>query len=384
MFKEKKYGRTAKNIPKGFNSANDFFEYLFNNKDIIWMGQNTNHLHEEDYIYNGMAECLKSREYSKYPPSEGFSELKKLILNDLNLNDSDILISSGGTDSLYLAMNVILEPQHNVITSDPGYLIIDNFASRFANDVIQVPIYSEECDYKLTPKLVKENMNENTKVIILVDPLNPLGTSYTSKEIEEFAKIAIENDIYLIHDVTYKDFAREHHSIANYAPNNSITIYSFSKIFGMAGLRIGAMISNHDIISGVKTIIINDLGTNIVAQAGAIAGLKSKDKWLDDVVKTTRNNQRLIKSMIDNVDDVFIVNYPSDGNMLAIDIEKTGINSEELAEYLLDKNIFTRGGNYTSPNFGDKYLRVSFSIPEKEVKIFNQEFPKAIEILRTK
>ncbi|MDR3222965.1 MAG: pyridoxal phosphate-dependent aminotransferase [Methanobrevibacter sp.] len=384
MFKEKKYGRTVKNIPEGFDSANDFFEYLFNNKDMIWMGQNTNHLHKKDYIYNEMVKCLKSRQYSKYPPSEGFSKLKNLILDDLNLKNSDILISSGGTDSLYLAMNVILEPHHNVITPDPGYLIIDNFASRFANEVIQIPIYNSECGYKLTPKLIKENMNENTKIIVLIDPLNPLGTAYTSEEIEEFAKIAIRNDIYLIHDVTYKDFAREHYSIAKYAPNNSITIYSFSKIFGMAGLRIGAMISNHEVISAVKSIIINDLGTNIIAQAGAIAGLESKDKWLDDIVNTTKNNQKLIKSMIDTIDDVFIVNYPSDGNMLAIDIEKTGINSEELAVYLLDKNIFTRSGNYTSSRFGDKYLRISFSIPEEEVIIFNQEFPKAIKALKNK
>ncbi|MDR2830312.1 MAG: pyridoxal phosphate-dependent aminotransferase [Methanobrevibacter sp.] len=382
MFKEKKYGRVAKNIPKGFYSANDFFEYLFNNKDMIWMGQNTNHLHKEDYIYNGMAECLESREYSKYPPSEGFSELKSLILNDLGLKDSEVLISSGGTDSLYLAMNTILEPHHNVITTDPGYLIIDNFASRFANKVIQIPIYNKECGYKLTPRLLKENMDKNTKIVVLIDPLNPLGTAYTSEEIEKFAKIAIENDIYLIHDVTYKDFAREHYSIAKCAPDNSITIYSFSKVFGMAGLRIGAMVSNVDVISAVKSIIINDLGTNIIAQAGAISAIKSKNKWIDDIVNTTRNNQKLIKSMIDDVNDVFIVNYPSDGNMLAIDVEKAGINSKELAEYLLDKNIFTRSGTYTSSRFGDKYLRISFSIPEEEVKIFNQEFPKAIEVLR--
>jgi aspartate/methionine/tyrosine aminotransferase len=382
MFKEKKYAKDTKDIPNGFDSSNHFFEYLFNNKDMIWMGQNTNHLYKEDYIYNAMLECLKKREYSKYPPSEGFSELKDLILKDLNLNNQDILISAGGTDSLYLAMTVILQKHHNVITPDPGYLIIDNFASRFSNKVISVPIYNKECGYKLTPKLLKENMDENTKVVVLIDPSNPLGSVYTEEEIKEFAEIAIANDIYLIHDVTYKDFAREHYSVAQYAPNNAITIYSFSKISGMAGLRIGAMISSFEIIEAVKSIIINDLGTNIVSQSGAIAALKSKDKWLNDIVNTTRNNQKLIKSMIDKIDDVFILNYPSDANMISIDIEKTGIDSNVLSTYLLDKNIFTRSGNYTSNRFGDKYLRVSFSIPEEEVKIFIQEFPKAIAKLR--
>jgi aspartate/methionine/tyrosine aminotransferase len=382
MFKEKKYAKDAKEIPNGFDSSNHFFEYLFNNKDMIWMGQNTNHLYKEDYIYNAMLECLKKREYSKYPPSEGFSELKDLILKDLNLNNQDILISAGGTDSLYLAMTVILQKHHNVITADPGYLIIDNFASRFSNKVISVPIYDKKCEYKLTPKLLKENMDENTKVVVLIDPSNPLGSVYTKEEIKKFAEIAIANDIYLIHDVTYKDFARKHYPVAKYAPNNTITIYTFSKISGMAGLRIGAMISSFEVIEAIKSIIINDLGTNIVSQSGAIAALKSKDKWLNDIVNTTRNNQKLIKAMIDKIDDVFILNYPSDANMISIDIEKTGIDSNELSEYLLDKNIFTRSGNYTSNRFGDKYLRVSFSIPEEEVKIFIQEFPKAIAKLR--
>jgi aspartate/methionine/tyrosine aminotransferase len=382
MFKEKKYAKDAKVIPDGFDSTNQFFEYLFNNKDMIWMGQNTNHIHKDDYIYNALLEALKKREYYKYPPSEGFLELKNLILKDLNLDNQDVLISSGGTDSIYLALNVILQKHHNVITPDPGYLIIDNFASRFSNKVISVPIYNKECGYKLTPKLLKENMDENTKVVVLIDPLNPLGSAYTKEEIKEFAEIAIANNLYLIHDVTYKDFAREHYSVATYAPNNSVTIFSFSKIFAMAGLRIGAMVSSPEIISAVKSIIINDLGTNIISQAGAIAALKSKDKWIDDIVNTTRNNQKLIKEMVDEVDDVFIINYPSDANMFAIDVEKTGINSNDLSNYLLDKNIFTRGGYYTSNRFGDNYLRVSFSIPEEEVKVFIQEFPKAIAKLR--
>ena len=99
-------------------------------------------------------------------------------------------------------------------------------------------------------------MDENTRVILLIDPLNPLGSSYTEEEIKEFAEIAIENDIFLLHDVTYRDFAYNHTLCAKYAPNNTITCYSFSKIFGMAGLRLGAIISSEEVIDVVKSIII--------------------------------------------------------------------------------------------------------------------------------
>lgn len=383
MISPKKYAKAARIAPKGFKTANDFFDHVFKDKEMIWMGQNTNHLHEDTEIMDAMISCVNSREYCKYPPPEGFPELKKLVLEDLGLEEKfEILITAGGTESLHLCMNDVLEPENNAITCDPGYLIIDNFASRFSHNVISVPIYNEECGYKLTPKLVREHMDENTKLISLIDPLNPLGSCYTKKEMEEFAKIATENDIYLLHDITYRDFARDHHLAANYAPEHTITIYSFSKIFGMAGLRIGATIGLPEIMKSVRSIVINDLGTNVLSQTGAIAALKSKDQWIDHICDTTRNNQKIIKDVVDKVEGAFIPVYPSDGNMLAIDLKDTGIDPQAMTDYLLENKVFIRQGSYTSKLFGDRYIRVSFSVPEEHVKIFAEKFLEAVDLLR--
>jgi aspartate/methionine/tyrosine aminotransferase len=382
MISPKKYAKAAKIPPKGFKTTNEFFDHVFKDKEIIWMGQNTNHLHEDTLIRDAMINCINSKEYCKYPPPEGFPELKQLILGDLGLEGFDILITAGGTESLHLCMNDVLEPENSVITCDPGYLIIDNFASRFSDNVISVPIYNEDCGYKLTPKLVKEYMEEKTKLISLIDPLNPLGSSYTKEEMEEFAKIAIENDIYLLHDITYREFAREHHLAANYAPNHTITIYSFSKIFGMAGLRIGAIIGIPEIIKSVRSILINDLGTNVISQAGAIAALKSKKQWIDHIKNTTRNNQKIIKDVVDQVEGAFIPVYPSDGNMLAIDLKGTGIDPQDMTDYMLEQNVFIRQGSYTSKLYGDCYIRLSFSVPEEHVKIFAEKFLEAVDVLR--
>jgi aspartate aminotransferase len=385
MISPKKYARAAKRLPKGFKTVNEFFNYVYNDEEMIWMGQNTNHLHEENDIMYSMLDSVKNRDYCKYPPPEGFPELKGLILQDLGLTEGhDIFVTAGGTESLYLCMNDILESTDNVITCDPGYLIIDNFASRFADHVTSVPIYNEECGYKLTPELVKENMDKNTKLISLVDPLNPLGTCYTKDEIKEFADIAIDNDLYLLHDITYRDFAREHHLVAKYAPEHTITVYSFSKIYGMAGLRIGAMISTPEIIASAKSIVINDLGTNVVAQKGALAALKSKPAWLDHIRGTTRDNQKIIKKAVDNVEGAFLPVYPSDGNMFVIDLYETGVEPIDVAEFLLERKIFAREGNYTSKLFGHRYLRVSFSIPKAGVEKFAVDFQDAMEALKPK
>lgn len=379
---KKKYKKREKIPPRGFGTSNDFFEHVFKDKDMIWMGQNTNHLHDEEEVTNAMVNCVLSKEYCKYPPPEGFSEIKQLILNDLDLENLEVLLTAGGTESLYLCMYGLLGKKDNVITCDPGYLIIGSFAARFVDEVRYIPIYNEECGYKLTPDLARENMDENTKMIVLIDPLNPLGTSYTEDEIKEFAEIAIENDIYLLHDITYKDFAKEHFLAADYAPEKTLTIFSFSKICGMAGLRIGAVISTNPLINIFKNVVVNDLGVNMVSQVGAIAALKSKSRWISKIKNTTFNNQKLIKETVDGIEGVFLPVYPSSGNMMAIDLSMAGILPKKMVEYLLDKEIFTREGNYTSKLFGDKYLRVSFSIPENQVKIFCKEFKDAVDTLR--
>lgn len=379
----KKFKKTERVPPEGYDNSNDFFEDMFMDEDMIWMGQNTNHLHG-DTIANAMIDAIGKRTFCRYPAPEGFTELKQLILDDLGFKDLEVLLTSGATESLYLVMQALLEPEDNVILSDPGYFIIGDFASRFANESRYVPIYSEENNYKLTPKLVRENMDENTRMVILIDPLNPLGSSYTEEELKEFAKIAKENDLYLLHDITYKDFAREHFLVENYAPGQTLTIYSFSKIFGMAGLRIGGVISSKPIIDAIKNAVVNDLGVNIISQYGAIEGLRSKDEWYDEMRKTCFENQRLIKEMIDPIEGVFLPVYPSDANMMVIDLDGAGINPKVMSNYLIERKLFTREGEYTSEEFGDRYLRISFSIPTEEIKVFCEEFPKAVEALRTK
>ena len=379
----KKFQKTERVPPEGYESANDFFEDMYMDKDMIWMGQNTNHLHD-DTIADAMIEAIKEKTFCRYPAPEGFSELKQLILDDLGLKDLEVLLTSGATESLYLVMQALLEPEDNVILSDPGYFIIGDFANRFAGEVRYVPIYYPENNYKLTPKLLRENMDENTRMVILIDPLNPLGSSYTEDELKEFAEIAKENDLYLLHDITYKDFAREHFLVENFAPGQTLTIYSFSKIFGMAGLRVGGVVSSKPIIDAIKNAVVNDLGVNIISQYGAIAGLKSIPQGFEKMRETCFEIQRLINAMIEPIEGVFLPVYPSDANMMVIDLSGAGINPKVMSNYLIEKKLFTREGNTLPKSLETDTSRISFSIPTEEIKVFCEEFPKAVEALRTK
>jgi aspartate/methionine/tyrosine aminotransferase len=96
-------------------------------------------------------------------------------------------------------------------------------------------------------------------------------------------------------------------------------------------------------------------------------------------IKTiTSSNQDIIKNAVDQVENAFLPVFPSDGNMLAIDVYDTGVSPLDISEYLLDKKVFTREGSYTSKQFGDRYLRVSFSIPKEQVEYFAKVFVEGI------
>jgi len=66
------FKKKEKKIPSGFNSINEFFDYLYKKEDLIWMGQNTNHLQKDKNIENALIAAAKKRDYCKYPPPEGF------------------------------------------------------------------------------------------------------------------------------------------------------------------------------------------------------------------------------------------------------------------------------------------------------------------------
>ena len=159
--------------------SNDF-EYAHNNKNVIWMSQNTNHLPTHGAIQDAIRKSADEREYTKYPLASGFPKLKELILEDLNLPDQDLHITNGGTEALYCLMRHIQPKGSEMITSDPSYFVVHKFAKLGGAKCTDIPIYHG--DYRFDIEDIKEAINPNTKSIFLIDPINPLGSTYPKEE----------------------------------------------------------------------------------------------------------------------------------------------------------------------------------------------------------
>jgi aspartate/methionine/tyrosine aminotransferase len=367
-------------MARRFEEKTQFFQKLFNNNKLAWMGQNTNHFTNYTKIKDAMKKSIDDEEYHKYTPPMGLEELRSAIAEDLGVPDATTWVTDGATVGLYQLTHTLLKPGDEFLTTDPGYFITINFARHAGAKVVSMPVYDKDQEYRLKVEQLKEKLNPKTKMLYLVDPNNPLGCVYTESEIRAFSELCKDNGTLFVHDSTYKHFADEHHTVLKFSLENSMAIYSFSKFAGLAGLRIGAVVSDEAIVEKFTDAQVNNLGTNIVAQRGAIAALKTKDKWFGDVLRATRRNASLVKNAVDSVYGAYVNVYPSSTNFLCVDIKATGVHPEALCSYFLEKtNFFIRHAGYQTELYKDRFVKISVSIPEPQIQAFCDHFPDAIE-----
>src|SRR5207249_3845578 len=117
-------------------------------------------------------------------------------------------------------------------------------------------------------------------------PNNPLGSGYSRSQVQGLADLANDHGLWLIDDITYRDFNADHVLATEFYPEKTLMAYSFSKAPGLAGLRIGAIIGPPDAIMALRRFDTNVLGVSVLAQRAALAALRSKKEWLPGVRQT--------------------------------------------------------------------------------------------------
>lgn len=365
-----------------FQRRNEHFDRLVNSSGLRWLGQNTNHLPAHPAVREALVKSIESEEFHIYAPPLGLEELRRLIVEDLGLDRCAAIVTDGAIAGLYHTVHSLCGPGDELVTTDPTWSWPMAFARSANAHVKQIPIYGDEYEHRLSPARLRDAVNDKTRIVYLVDPNNPLGCCCTAEEIEEIADIARSVDAYLIHDCTYRDFAYDHHLAAKHYPERTITVWSFSKWLGFAGLRIGSLTAEPEIIERLAAAPPNNLGSNIVAQRGAIAGLKVKAEWFPAVLATTRRNLELIEKTVENIAGLRVPVSPSNGNFLIVECVEAGVRPEALCVALSRHDILVRQGAYHTKTFGDRFIKVSVSTPTEWVEEFCESLPEAIEYAR--
>jgi aspartate/methionine/tyrosine aminotransferase len=362
-----------------FETKNKYFDELFNTTGLRWLGQNTNHHPTHPAVKQVLIRSIESEEYHAYAPPLGMEELRQLILDDVGLPGASVMITDGAIEGLYHACRTLCGPGDDFITTDPGWKWPVNFVRAVGANVIELPIYDPAQNYRLTPAQLENAITAKTRLIYIIDPNNPLGVCYSAEDIRAFCDIARAAGAYLIHDCTYRHFADRHTLAAQTYPEHTIMTYSFSKWLGLAGLRLGALISHPSIIGRLAEAAPNNLGSNVLSQRAAIAGLKVKSAWFPEVQAEQRRNQGLIREAVAKIPGLSMPIYPSQGNFVVVDCKEAGVRPEALVDAYRAHRIMIRQAAYHSRCFADRFVKISTTVPTTWAEELCQLMPRVID-----
>jgi aspartate/methionine/tyrosine aminotransferase len=200
------------------------------------------------------------------------------------IDAGEVAITTGCNQAFAAAIMSVAKAGDNVIIPVPYYFNHQMWLTMMGIEIRAIPAFSEGVSHP-SPELAATLIDERTRAIVLCSPNNPTGAIYPSVILNQFYDVAQGAGIALILDETYKDFrpdpAPPHHLLAREGWQNTlIQLYSFSKIYALAGYRLGAIIAGKDVLHQVaKVLDTMTVCPPQISQRAVLFGLTALDDW---------------------------------------------------------------------------------------------------------
>jgi len=277
-----------------------------------------------------------------YP--EGSSRLlRKRLAKKLKINEEMVIIGNGADNIIDLVGMAFINEGDEVIMGEITFPAYETITKIMGGKVICVKLK----DYTYNLEEITRRINEKTKIIFICNPNNPTGTMVTREEVANFMG-KVPEDVIVVFDEAYYDYPED----KNY-PNslsyvlegkNIIIIRTFSKIAGIAGVRVGYGIAKLELIGYLRRVV-NPFTTNRLAQVAALASLEDKEHYAE----VLRLNQEGKKYLYRELEKLGLFYVPTEANFIFIGSKE---DAEVIYEKLLKKGVIVRPGKiYGCPNF---------------------------------
>lgn len=268
-------------------------------------------------------------EVSRYPDTE-YREIREALAVHWGIDKSSILMGNGSTELIYSIVHA-LSPE-SVFVPSPTFMEYEQAARIFKRRVHFIGLVREEGFAYLSPSLKEREM------VFICNPNNPTGNLLLeNRNIHRLSEKGI-----VVIDEAYMDFLtdEDEHTFARLAENNKrvIVIRSFTKVFAMAGLRIGYAISHPDTIKAIKGHMI-PWSVNTLAQKMAMAML-ADHSYLERTKRFIKREQKYLYKGLQNIEGLFP--YPSVTNYILVRLDRRGITTPQLKERLIEKGMLIR------------------------------------------
>ena len=302
----------------------------------------------------------------QYGDPENF-ELKNALSKKHNVSPSNIVVGEGIDGLLGYLVRLIIEEGDNVVTTDGAYPTFNYHVNGYGGQLHKVPFKNDTEDLD---NLLSKVIETSAKILYVSNPNNPMGTINQPEAIEKLIQNLPKSTLLCL-DEAYIDFLTP-----NLVPNisikepNVIRMRTFSKAYGMAGLRVGYAIGEQNLILNFEKIR-NHFGMSRVSQAAALAALED-DEFIDKIIKKVElGKKRISKIVLDN-NCKFINSYT---NFISIDCLKNEVFAKNVLENLIKNKIFVRMP-YSFPQ--NRCIRVTVGLDE-DIDLFEKYFPIALK-----
>lgn len=308
--------------------------------------------------------------FTSYTHNAGMISLRKAAADfykkkyDLEYQpESEVIITTGASEAIDIALRTILSEGNEVILPGPVYPGYEPIIHLCGAKPVYVDLRGHQ--FRMTASVVKSYITEQTRCIILPYPSNPTGVSLTRAELQEIAELVKGRDIFILADEIYSElsFEREHVSIANFIKEQTIVINGLSKSHSMTGWRIGMVLAPENIAKHMlKVHQYNVTCASSVSQMAALAALTT---GIDDALPMKkeylkRRDYVYARLVAMNLDVV----KPDGAFYFFVKMPNTPLNSFEFCLSLVEKVGLACVPGSAFSQYGEGYFRISYAYSE--------------------
>ena len=309
----------------------------------------------------------------------------------IDVDYTDILITTGGSEAIFFALLSCVNPGEEVITPEPFYANYNGFATASGVKIIPVTSYIKD-DFALPPiKEIEKKITSDTKGIIICNPNNPTGYLYSRDELLHLREIVKEHDIFLFSDEAYRDFCydgAEHLSAMQLEgiEDKVILVDSISKRYSECGVRIGALVTrNKEVISTALKFGQARLSPPGLGQIAGEASIDTPPEYFSEVNReyTVRRNY-----MVEALNKIPGVYCPKPKGAFYTVVKLPVDDSDKFAQWLLEefeyKNqtvmVAPASGFYSTPGSGKNEVRIAYVLKIDDLKNAMEVLTEALKV----
>ena len=334
----------------------------------------------------GMLNAIKNIDFKvwAYTASEGTLSYRTKLTsyyNKLNYNikPEEIIVTTGGSEAISIAMMTCLNPGDEVIIPEPFYANYNGFACQ--SDIVVKPIMSyiengfalpsiEEFEKLISPK---------TKAIIICNPNNPTGYLYSQKELDDLRTLALKYDLYIFSDEAYREFCYDGQTFISPMhlaglENHVIVMDTVSKRYSACGARLGCLITkNKEVLATALKFAQARLSAGMLEQIAGEAAIDTPDEYFENVNREYTLRRDILVSALNKMDGVFC---PNPGGAFYVVASFPIDNADRFCQWMLEEFSYNNEtvmmapatGFYATKGAGQNQVRMAYVLNSDDLE----------------